>query len=68
MKINININKVKILLANKCMSVNELVEKTGLGRTTVSKIINGSSEPSTKTAGLIAKALNVKAEDILNDM
>ncbi len=64
----VDINKVKVELANKCMSVNELVEKTGLGRTTVSKIINGNSEPSIKTVGLIVKALNIKAEDIVKDL
>ena len=62
-----NINKVKLAQANECLSVNELVKKTGLGRATVSKTINGMSKPSIKTLGLIAKALNVNVEDIIDD-
>jgi len=62
---NINVNKIKIARANECLSVNELVEKTGLGRATVSKIINGSTKPSMKSLGLIAKALNVEVVELL---
>lgn len=63
----VNVNKIKLAQANECLSVNELVKRTGLGRATVSKIINGMSKPSTKTLGLIAKALNVSVEDIIED-
>lgn len=64
---NVDANKIRIAQANECLSVNELVEKTGLGRTTVSKIINGCSTPSLKSIGLIAKALNVDVKDLLLD-
>lgn len=64
---NVDVNKIRIAQANECLSVNELVEKTGLGRTTVSKIINGCSAPSLKSIGLIAKALNVDVKDLLLD-
>ncbi|EKQ56204.1 MULTISPECIES: helix-turn-helix transcriptional regulator [unclassified Clostridium] len=65
---NVDVNKIKIAQANECLSVNELVEKTGLGRATVSKIINGGcTTPSLKSIGLIAKALNVDVKDILLD-
>lgn len=64
---NIDINKIKIAQANECLSVNELVEKTGLGRATVSKIINGYAKPSVKSIGLIAKALNVQVKELLSD-
>jgi len=63
----VNVNKIKLAQANECLSVNELVKRTGLGRATVSKIINGMSKPSIKTLGLIAKALNVSVEDIIED-
>jgi len=62
---NINVNKMRIAQANECLSVNELVKKSGLGRATVSKIINGSSNPSMKSLGLIAKALNVEVVELL---
>ena len=62
---NINVNKMRIAQANECLSVNELVEKTGLGRATVSNIINGATNPSMKSLGLIAKALNVEVVELL---
>ncbi|BCZ47325.1 hypothetical protein psyc5s11_33920 [Clostridium gelidum] len=62
---NINVNKMRIAQASECLSVNELVKKSGLGRSTVSKIINGSSNPSMKSLGLIAKALNIEVVELL---
>ena len=63
---NINVSKMRIAQANECLSVNELVKKSGLGRSTVSKIINGSSSnPSMKSLGLIAKALNIEVVELL---
>ena len=64
---NIDVNKIRIAQANECLSVNELVKKTGLGRTTVSKIINGCTTPSLKSIGLLAKALNVDVRELLLD-
>lgn len=64
---NIDVNKIRIAQAKECLSVNELVKKTGLGRTTVSKIINGFTTPSLKSIGLIAKALNVDVKELLLD-
>lgn len=64
---NIDVNKIRIAQANECLSVNELVKKTGLGRTTISKIINGCGTPSIKSIGLIAKALNVEVKELLID-
>ena len=64
---NIDVNKIRMAQANECLSVNELVEKTGLGRATVSKIINGYTKPSVKSLGLIAKALNVQVKELLAD-
>lgn len=64
---NLDIKKVKIAQAKACMSVNELVKKTGLGKATISKILNGVNPPSVKSAGLIAKALNVDVTELLTD-
>lgn len=61
----LNLSKVKIAMARECLSVNDLVEKSGLGRATVSKIVNGKVEPTTKSIGLLAKALNVDVEEII---
>lgn len=64
---NINLSKIKIAQARACLSLNDLVKKTGLGRTTLSKTINGKISPTPKTIGLLAKALNVDVEEILEN-
>ena len=52
-------------MAKECLSANDLVEKSKLGRSTVSKIINGKQKPSTKSLGLLAKALNADVTEII---
>ena len=56
--------KIRIAQARACISLNDLVEKTG--RATVSKTINGKISPTPKTIGLLAKALNVDITEIIN--
>lgn len=63
----VDIEKIKIAQAKACLSVNELVEKTNLGRATVSRILNGISNPSAKSAGLLAKALNVEVTELVSE-
>ena len=58
--------KIRIAQARVCISLNDLVEKTGLSRATVSKTINGKISPTPKTIGLLAKALNVDITEIIN--
>lgn len=58
--------KIRIAQARACISLNDLVEKTGLSRATVSKTINGKISPTPKTIGLLAKALNVDITEIIN--
>lgn len=65
--LNLDLGKLKIAMAKECLSVNDLVEKTGLGRATVSKTINGRQKPTTKTVGIIAKALKVDVVEIISD-
>lgn len=62
---NINLSKLKMAQARACLSVNDLVEKTGLSRATVSKTINGKISPTPKTIGLLAKTLNVDVTEII---
>lgn len=64
---NLDLGKLRIAMANECLSVNDLVEKTGLGRATVSKIINGKQKPSTKSLGLLARTLKVDVTEIISD-
>jgi transcriptional regulator with XRE-family HTH domain len=60
----LDINKLKIYQAKSCLSIDEIVERTGLGRTTVSKTLNGKVVPKPKTVGLIAKALNIDVSEL----
>lgn len=62
---NLDLNKLELAQARACLSINELVKKTGLGRATISKILNGKAKATPKTTGLIAKALNVDVEELL---
>ncbi|NFN95555.1 helix-turn-helix transcriptional regulator [Clostridium botulinum] len=61
---NLDLEKLKIAQAKACLSTNEIVEITKLGRSTVYKIFNGVNSPSIKSAGLIAKALNVDVTEL----
>jgi len=63
----LDLQKLKIAQANACLSVNEVVKKTGLGRATVSKIFNGTVKTSVKSIGLIARSLNVNVTELLVD-
>lgn len=61
----LDIRKVKIAMIRKCFSVNDLVEETKIGRTTISQILNGKKNVTLKCAGLIAKALSVDITELL---
>lgn len=64
--ITINTEKFLLALAESSSTSKEIAEKAGVSRVVVSKIINGrqlSARP--QTLGKIAKALNVKVEDLM---
>jgi transcriptional regulator with XRE-family HTH domain len=62
---DLDLKKFKTAQARACLSVDELTEKLGLSRATVSKIINGVTTPSIKSVGLLARALNVDVTEII---
>lgn len=64
---NLNLNKLRLAQARACLSVNDLIERTGLGRATVSKTLNGKVEATPKTIGLIAKALKIDVSEIVDE-
>lgn len=63
----LDLNKLKLAQARACLSVNELVNRTGLGRATISKTLNGKVKATPKTLGLIAKALNIDVSEIISE-
>lgn len=65
--VNLDLKKLKLAQARQCLSIDEIVKKTGLGRATVSKTFNGKITATPKTIGLIARVLNVDVADVLVD-
>ncbi len=60
-------NKIDIAMANCCISISELAEQSKVSRSSIGRFINGKTEPKPVTVGKIAKALNCKVEDIIED-
>lgn len=58
--------KINLLLANKCMSINELAAASGVDKVTISRIRNGSQRPRPKTLGKIARALETNVENLIS--
>ena len=64
----IDIEKLNIAQANKCLTNKELCESAEIGMLTLLGIKNGSRKsPNLKTIGKIAKALNVDVADLLEN-
>lgn len=63
----LNIKKVKIAMADKCLSSRGLAEKSGINYVTLIPYLNGSREPKTEALGKIAKALEVDVAEIISD-
>lgn len=61
----LNLEKIQLLQARKCLNTIELTEITGLSRASISRALNGKTEPNPKTVGLIAKALGVDVAEII---
>ena len=60
-------NRLKVIRAERSMTQADLAKETGISRTTLSEIEKGTSNPSTRTALKLAKALNLPIEDIFLD-
>ena len=61
----LNLEKIRIEQARACLKVNDLSKLSSISRTGLSKILNGERNPTPKTVGLLAKALNVNVEEIV---
>lgn len=57
-----------LAMANKCMTISELSIQSNVSRVTLTKFTTGKSNLRPATIGKIAKALNVKVEDIIEDL
>lgn len=63
----LNSSKLKKIMANKELSVCELAKKASVSTASVSKYTRGLVEPSIKSIGKIANALNIDLEEIIED-
>ena len=61
----INKEKLQLAMANACMNITQLSEKANISRFSLKAYENRTRNPKPETVGRIAKALNVKAEDLV---
>lgn len=57
--------KLEVAMANACMNYKELSEATEMTQESFVRIKKGKQNPRPATVGKIAKALNVKVEDLV---
>ena len=57
--------RLKSLLENKCMSMNQLANKTGITYNMIKKYCNLGAEPTVSYAALIADALDMSADELI---
>ncbi|MDD4164916.1 MAG: helix-turn-helix transcriptional regulator [Eubacteriales bacterium] len=57
--------KIKIYMANNCMTYDDLAKKSRVSRFTIQKMFANKVDTRPVTIGKIAKALNVKVEELI---
>ena len=63
--LNINFNKFLVALAKSGMTTLALGIQSGVGRNTISKIMNGKTNVRPQVVRKLAKALNIPVEDLV---
>jgi DNA-binding Xre family transcriptional regulator len=63
----INTIKLAVAMAKLCVKQEELARMAGVNTMTISRAKNGQGSVHLSTIGKIAKALNVRVEDLLED-
>ena len=66
-KMELNAKKLRFIMARKEVGVRELAEKAGISAAAVSRYTRGITQPSIKSLGKIANALDVEVEEIIED-
>ena len=62
----LNLKKLKLAMAAKCLSSRGLAEKAGINYVTLIPYLNGSREPKPEILGKIAKALETDPETLID--
>ena len=60
-------DKLLLLMSNACMNPYDLCKKANVSCSVYYKMVKGLSNSKPATIGKMAKALNVKVEDLLED-
>lgn len=60
-----NMNRLKVVLAEKNIQSKWISEQLGVSRATVSKWVNNTSQPSLEMIGKLAKLLDVDYTELL---
>ena len=63
----LNGQNLKIIMAERIITTNELANITGLSRFLISNCIKGVANPKPATVGKIARALGVPVRDIIEN-
>ncbi|MGF0064362.1 helix-turn-helix domain-containing protein [Lachnospiraceae bacterium SGI.085] len=62
----LNLKKLKLAMAVKCLSARGLSQKTGINYVTLTPYLNGKREPKPELLGKIAKALEVDPAELID--
>ena len=65
MKIKLDLKSLKLEVIRSGYSINEMAERTGLARQTISKVLNNEIAVRPSTVGKIAKALEIDVKSII---
>lgn len=62
---NLDVRKLKLLMAKKQMNIGELAIKSGLSSNSISSFFSERRKPSIKSLGKLASGLGVEVEELL---
>lgn len=63
----LNTFKLQLAMANACITVSELAEQSNVARVAITNFTKGKGNPRPSTIGKLAKALEIRVEDLIED-
>ena len=63
----LDVKKMQLIMARKELGIRELAKKAGVSAASVSKYARGLVEPSIRSLGKVANALDVDVTEIIED-
>lgn len=65
-KMKLSRYKLSLEIARSCLSIEQLSQMAGISRVTLQRLKNSRQEARPQTIGKLAKALDIKVEDLLD--